>query len=261
MVGACVRERASERMMATLRRGRWSMVDGRHSLTDPTPMATSQGTPTGPPVGSDGSGASMVCGTTDALALYGLGMVFANGWGVEKHDAKALEYFAHAAAMGLSRAQYSLAVMYEHGRGCEPDGKLALQWYQAAALDHHPKAMYNLGTRAIERASEVASRSNAECVGARARMAWQASCISRVARFSRARARPPSCSCNRPSSGSPRRRSRWPSCTRAARASSSMRRPPSRGIRRPPTRAALMANTASVGVVGAPPRVCRVVVA
>ena len=144
--------------MATLRRGRWSMVDGRHSLTDPTPMATSQGTPTGPPVGSDGSGASMVCGTTDALALYGLGMVFANGWGVEKHDAKALEYFAHAAAMGLSRAQYSLAVMYEHGRGCEPDGKLALQWYQAAALDHHPKAMYNLGTRAIERARSHRAR-------------------------------------------------------------------------------------------------------
>jgi uncharacterized protein len=92
----------------------------------------------------------------EALAQYGLGLVFANGWGVEQDDAAAVQWFTKAATAkpcqsdqsdgGLARAQFSLAVMYHHGRGCQQDIKKALHWYSAAAAQKHPKALYSLGT-------------------------------------------------------------------------------------------------------------------
>lgn len=81
----------------------------------------------------------------DAIAQYKLGECYATGRGVEKDDAKALEWLGKAAAQGQADAQFALGVCHEEGYVVEKDEAKAVGWYEKAAAQGQADAQYNLG--------------------------------------------------------------------------------------------------------------------
>lgn len=108
-------------------------------------------------------------------ALNMLGQMYVNGWGVEKDEKRARQYFDQGAAQGhlgsvnslrrlknieykaelktvepdaqngSASAQNRLGEMYEFGQGVTRDPQKAYQWYQAAARQGLVAAQHNLG--------------------------------------------------------------------------------------------------------------------
>ncbi len=81
----------------------------------------------------------------DAEAQYNLGWMYANGEGVPKDAAKAVEWWQKAAAQGNAIAQYSLARMYAIGEGAPKNLTIAVDWLQKAAEQGDVDAQYYLG--------------------------------------------------------------------------------------------------------------------
>ncbi len=113
-------------------------------------------------------------------AQYQMGLMYLNGWGVQKSPQKAFELFSlsatqnypdalfelanmysegittnkdlktaftlmeKAANKNLARAQFNLAVMYYNGEGTTQDDLKASRWYQKAADQNYALAQYNL---------------------------------------------------------------------------------------------------------------------
>ena len=69
----------------------------------------------------------------DTEAQFVLGIMYANGSGVEQDFKEAVKWFRKAAHQGYARAQYNLGGMYRDGLGVEQDLKEAVKWYQKAA--------------------------------------------------------------------------------------------------------------------------------
>lgn len=80
-----------------------------------------------------------------AGSQFGLGSLYANGWGVPLDDAKALEWYQRAANQGHAEAQYSIGVMYQNGWGVGQSDAEALKWIQQAADGGFPPAHRTLG--------------------------------------------------------------------------------------------------------------------
>jgi TPR repeat protein len=79
-------------------------------------------------------------------AQFYLGVMYANGYGVEQDDTEAVKWYARAAEQNDARAQYSLGIMYAEGKGgLERDYTEAVQWYRLAAAQGLARAMNNLG--------------------------------------------------------------------------------------------------------------------
>jgi TPR repeat protein len=81
----------------------------------------------------------------DARAAYGMGMLYANGFGVDMNDDLALKYYGIAAEKGSADAQFNLAVMHQNGWGVPPDEALANEWYRMAAEQGNTQAQMALG--------------------------------------------------------------------------------------------------------------------
>jgi len=69
----------------------------------------------------------------DAGSQFGLGSLYANGWGVPLDDARALEWYERAANQGHAEAAYNISVMYQNGWGVEQSDAEALRWIRMAA--------------------------------------------------------------------------------------------------------------------------------
>lgn len=80
-----------------------------------------------------------------AGSQFGLGSLYANGWGVPLDDAMALEWYRRAAGQGHAEAQYSIGVMYQNGWGVEQSDAEALKWMQQAADGGFAAAHRTLG--------------------------------------------------------------------------------------------------------------------
>ena len=80
----------------------------------------------------------------DAKSQFLLALRYAEGRGVEKDDAKALNLVTKSAQQGLVVAQYRLGAMYERGIGVAKDLPNAKSWYERAAKGGNRKAMHNL---------------------------------------------------------------------------------------------------------------------
>ncbi|WP_353247794.1 SH3 domain-containing protein [Salinisphaera sp. T31B1] len=80
----------------------------------------------------------------DAQAQYGLGLLYANGWGVPQDPLAAQRWYGLAAERGLAAAQYNLAVMRETGHGVPRDVAEAGYWYTEAAAQGLSPAARNL---------------------------------------------------------------------------------------------------------------------
>ncbi len=77
-------------------------------------------------------------------AQFNMGILYAEGLGVERDYGEALTWFERAAEQGLANAQYNLAVMHEHGLAGPRDAAMARQWYGRAAKLDHPQSQHNL---------------------------------------------------------------------------------------------------------------------
>jgi TPR repeat protein len=82
----------------------------------------------------------------DPLALANYGYMLANGWGVERDPARAVELFERAAAMGHAGGMVGLGFAHSHGLGVAGvNHTAALEWYRRAAALGDAMGHFNLG--------------------------------------------------------------------------------------------------------------------
>jgi len=81
----------------------------------------------------------------DTVSQYYLGLMYANGQGIEKDEAQAVQWYEKSARQGYAKAQNNLGEMYYHGRGVARDYEQARSWYRKAAGQGLAIAQRNLG--------------------------------------------------------------------------------------------------------------------
>ncbi len=82
-------------------------------------------------------------------AMHNLGLMYAEGRGIEQSDQMAAQWFERAALIGATDSQFNLAVLYEQGRGVPQSLPDAYAWYRIA-----------------ERAGDVEAGDRADLIGA-----------------------------------------------------------------------------------------------
>jgi len=80
-----------------------------------------------------------------AVAQYQLGLLYANGKGVTKDDAKARQWYEKAAIQGHTEAQVNLGVLLMYARGGQQDYKMAVYYLRLAANQGNDLAQRRLG--------------------------------------------------------------------------------------------------------------------
>ena len=80
-----------------------------------------------------------------AGSQYQLGLLYANGKGVTKDDAKARLWYEKAAIQGHTEAQVNLGVMLMYARGGQQDYKMAVYYLRLVANQGHDLAQRRLG--------------------------------------------------------------------------------------------------------------------
>lgn len=81
----------------------------------------------------------------DRDGQFGLGLLYANGWGVELNDDEALKWYRLAVEQGHAEAAYNLAVMCANGWGVPQSDDEAFKWYSIAAEGGFTTAQISLG--------------------------------------------------------------------------------------------------------------------
>jgi len=87
----------------------------------------------------------------NAEGQFGVGLLYANGFGVPMDDAEALKWYQAAAEQGHGEAQCNLAVMHANGWGVPQSDEEAMKWYGMAAdqgvteAQNYLSEMYSLG--------------------------------------------------------------------------------------------------------------------
>ena len=81
----------------------------------------------------------------NTAAQNNIGVMYANGIGVDQDYDEAINWFSRAAQQGDTAAQNSLGVMYANGIGVDQDYEQAFNWFSRAAEQLHGIAEYNLG--------------------------------------------------------------------------------------------------------------------
>lgn len=81
----------------------------------------------------------------DKNGQFGLGLLYANGWGVDLNDDEALKWYGLAAGQGHGEAAYNLGVMNANGWGVPQSDDGAFKWYSQAAASGFTIAQISLG--------------------------------------------------------------------------------------------------------------------
>ena len=88
----------------------------------------------------------------DTAAQNNIGVMYANGRGVDQDFNEAINWFRRAAEQGNTSARSNLCqiyihlgVMYANGVGVDQDYEQAFDWFRRAADQRHALAQYNLG--------------------------------------------------------------------------------------------------------------------
>lgn len=81
----------------------------------------------------------------DKNGQFGLGLLYANGWGVDLNDDEALKWYGQAAGQGHGEAAYNLGVMNANGWGVPQSDDGAFKWYSQAAASGFTTAQISLG--------------------------------------------------------------------------------------------------------------------
>ncbi|MEG9138232.1 tetratricopeptide repeat protein, partial [Acinetobacter baumannii] len=77
-------------------------------------------------------------------AQYNLGLMYDNGYYVNKDRSKALEFYKLSSDQGYAKAQYNLANIYSDGSLVKQDNEKALELYIKVAEKGVPEAQNNL---------------------------------------------------------------------------------------------------------------------
>ena len=80
-----------------------------------------------------------------AVAQYNLGLLYANGQGVIKDDAKARQWYEKAAVQGHAEAQVNLGILLMYARGGQQDYKMAVYYLRLSANQGNDLAQRKLG--------------------------------------------------------------------------------------------------------------------
>lgn len=80
-----------------------------------------------------------------AIAQYQLGLLYANGKGVEKDDAKARKWYEKSAIQGHTEAQVNFGILLLYARGGQQDYKMAMYYLRLSANKGHDLAQRKLG--------------------------------------------------------------------------------------------------------------------
>lgn len=81
----------------------------------------------------------------DSRAQFGLGTMYANGFGVPLDDAQAFHWLGLSAEQEYAQAQYKLGVMHQNGWGVPMNDEQAAAWYKRAAEHGLTDAQVALG--------------------------------------------------------------------------------------------------------------------
>lgn len=82
----------------------------------------------------------------DAVAAFNIGVLYAQGLGVDTDQAEAVRWYRRSAHEGYANAQFNLGSAYYNGEGTEVNIAQAVSWWERAADQDHPEAAYNLAT-------------------------------------------------------------------------------------------------------------------
>ena len=74
-----------------------------------------------------------------------IGLMYEQGIGIPKDEARGLTYLERAAKSNNAVAQHNLGDLYREGRGCTLDMDKAIYWYQKSADNNNARAAYALG--------------------------------------------------------------------------------------------------------------------
>lgn len=96
----------------------------------------------------------------DPDAQFGMGLLYANGFGAPMDDDQALKWYGRAAEQGHAQAQCNLAVMHANGWGVPQSDAEALKWYTSAAENGITAAQVGLAN--MHRAGMGVEQSNVE---------------------------------------------------------------------------------------------------
>ena len=80
-----------------------------------------------------------------AKAQFNLGVMYADGEGIQQDYGQAAQWYRRAAEQGDADAQTNLGWMYGTGRGVPQNYGQAVEWYRLAADQGYAMAQYNLG--------------------------------------------------------------------------------------------------------------------
>ncbi len=80
-----------------------------------------------------------------ADSQFGMGLLYANGFGVPLDDDQALKWYRLAADQGHTQAQCNLAVMHANGWGVPQSDDEAFKWYSLAAEQGVAEAQISIG--------------------------------------------------------------------------------------------------------------------
>jgi TPR repeat protein len=80
----------------------------------------------------------------DSDGQFGMGRLYANGFGVDLDDAEALKWYSLAADQGHGKAMCNIAVMHANGWGVSQSDEEAFKWYGLAAEHGDAMAQINL---------------------------------------------------------------------------------------------------------------------
>ncbi len=78
-------------------------------------------------------------------AEFRLGVMYANGWCVERDYDEAVRLLMLSAGKGYGWAQTHMGIMYENGNGVQRSNARAVEWYRLAAEQKVAEAQNNLG--------------------------------------------------------------------------------------------------------------------
>ena len=82
----------------------------------------------------------------DQVAAFNVGVLYAQGLGVEADPEEAVRWYRQSALAGYPNAQFNLGAAYYHGQGTKVNLAQAASWWEKAAQQDHPEALFNLAT-------------------------------------------------------------------------------------------------------------------
>ena len=116
----------------------------------------------------------------NANAQYNMGVLYDEGYGVERNYETARGWYEKAAAQGYAKAEHNLGILYQEGHGVPADDAKAADWFRQAAEHGEPAAQNNLAVMYVRGQGVQQDMAEAAMWAARAAKAGNDSAIANL---------------------------------------------------------------------------------